>query len=92
MTTDEILHKEREIWGDKKQTLEHIAVCLAKDLGDLSKEARAKIETGQFNEQELKKEMGNVIASMIRWIDDLGYDVNECLKLALEAQAKYPKT
>jgi len=39
--------------------------------------------------QELKKELGNVILSTIRWIDDLGLDVLECLDLAIEAQEKF---
>lgn len=39
--------------------------------------------------RELKKELGNVLFSTIRWIDDLGLDVLECLDLAIEAQEKF---
>ncbi len=39
--------------------------------------------------KELKKELGNIIFSTIRWIDDLGLDVLECLDLAIEAQEKF---
>jgi len=35
--------------------------------------------------RELKKELGNIIFSTIRWVDDLGLDVLECLDLAIEA-------
>ena len=40
-------------------------------------------------EREFKKELGNIIFSTIRWIDDLGLDVLECLDLAIEAQEKF---
>lgn len=42
--------------------------------------------------RELKKELGNIIFSTIRWIDDLGLDVLECLDLAIEAQEKFAKS
>lgn len=40
-------------------------------------------------DRELKKELGNIIFSTIRWVDDLGLDVLECLDLAIEAQEKF---
>lgn len=43
-------------------------------------------------DQELKKELGNIIFSTIRWIDDLGLDVLECLDLAIEAQEKFAQS
>ena len=43
-------------------------------------------------ERELKKELGNVLFSTIRWIDDLGLDVLECLDLAIAAQEKFAKS
>ena len=39
--------------------------------------------------REIKKELGNIIFSTIRWVDDLGLDVLECLDLAIEAQEKF---
>jgi len=39
--------------------------------------------------RELKKELGNLIFSTVRWIDDLGFDVLECLDLAVEAQERF---
>jgi hypothetical protein len=51
------------------------------------------VRTDDAEEQErlrqLKKELGNIIFSTIRWIDDLGLDVLECLDLAIEAQEKF---
>lgn len=91
MTFEELLKKEREIWGNDKQALEHIVIAMGKVYGDISAQARDKIEKGEFDEAELKKELGNMIASTIRWADDLGFDVNECVELALESQKKYKK-
>ncbi len=89
MTLDELLKTEREIWGNDKQALEHIVICMGKNYGDLSAQARSKIEKGKTDDQEIKKELGNMIASTVRWIDDLGFDLNECINLALESQRKY---
>lgn len=41
---------------------------------------------------QVKKELGNIIFSTIRWVDDLGLDVLECLDLAIEAQEKFAKS
>jgi len=49
-------------------------------------------EAVDANNRELKKELGNIIFSTIRWIDDLGLDVLECLDLAIEAQEKFAKS
>jgi len=43
-------------------------------------------------ERDLKKELGNILFSTIRWIDDLGLDPLECLDLAIEAQEKFAKS
>lgn len=42
--------------------------------------------------KELKKELGNILFSTIRWIDDLGLDPMECLDLAIDAQEKFAKS
>lgn len=91
MTFDELLTQERKIWGNDRQAIEHVVICMGKTYGDISAQARAKIENGNFDEGELKKELGNMIASTTRWIDDLGFDVQECLDLATESQQKYKK-
>lgn len=38
---------------------------------------------------ELKKELGNIIFSVIRWCDDLDLDPAECIALGIKAQAEY---
>ncbi|MGZ6005358.1 MAG: hypothetical protein ACXWLH_04375 [Candidatus Saccharimonadales bacterium] len=89
MNLDELLKRERQIWGDNQQAIEHIVVCMGKTFGDISAQARAKIEKGEFDAIELKKELGNMIASTVRWVDDLGFDIQECINLALQSQQKY---
>ena len=89
MTLEDLLKKEREIWGNDKQAIEHIVICMGKTYGDISAQARAKIEQGKFDENELKKELGNMIASTVRWIDDLGFNIEECIDLALKSQQTY---
>jgi hypothetical protein len=44
------------------------------------------------DKRELKKELGNILFSTVRWIDDLGLDPLECLDLAIEAQEKFAKS
>ena len=89
MTLQELLATERSIWGDSTQELEHIVVCMGKTYGDIAKQARNKLEKGEIDEAELKKELGNMIASTTRWIDDLGFSVEECIDSALESQRVY---
>lgn len=89
MDTAELLERARTIWGDKKLSLEEIAVLLNVISGDISRVARDKSEGRGIKETELKKELGNIIFSTIRWCDDLGYSHEECIQLAIEAQKNY---
>lgn len=91
----------RQIWGERPQGYEHIdrmAVRLMVGVGDLARLARDGYPHHGTNEdreryhREVQKELGNVVFSMIRWIDDLGYDVLGCLDLAIEAQEKFAKS
>jgi len=86
----------RQIWGDDKLTLDKIVVRLMVGVGDLARYVRdVRPGVGSHSvardawDHELKKELGNVLFSTIRWIDDLGLDVLECLDLAIEAQEKF---
>jgi hypothetical protein len=88
----------RQIWGDTRHTLPEITNRLMVGVGDLARLAR-DAWIGEINGQdhdrwrrELKKELGNIVFSTIRWIDDLGLDVLECLDLAIEAQEKFAKS
>lgn len=84
----------------KRHTLDEIVVRLMVGVGDLARLGRdghgvatEKNEQGVELEfawrQELKKELGNILFSTVRWIDDLGLDPLECLELAVEAQENF---
>jgi hypothetical protein len=89
MSIDELLKEARSIWGDDKLSLDEILIRQGVTIGDLHRLARDHDEGQPLDEDELKKEMGNVIFSTIRWCDDLGYTPEECIESAKKAQAKY---
>jgi hypothetical protein len=87
----------RQIWGDDRYTLPEISVRLMVGVGDLARLARSGFNpeaavASVRDRDELKKELGNILFSTVRWIDDLGLDVLECLDLAIEAQEKFAKS
>lgn len=92
-----LLVQGRQIWGETRHTLPQIMTRLTVGVGDLARLARDGgygIGAGQYEEarRELKKELGNVVFSTVRWIDDLGLDVLECLDLAIDAQEKFAQS
>lgn len=89
MNISELLKKAREIWGSEKLTLEEIIIRQGVAIGDIHRYARDKSEGKTVDETELKKELGNIIFSTIRWCDDLGYNPEECIQMAQEAQISY---
>lgn len=91
MNIDDLLKDARKTWGQDKIELDKILIRLGVVVGDLHRIARTHQETGVLDEAETKKEMGNIIYSMIRWCDNLGYDPKECISLAKQAQAAYAK-
>ncbi len=91
MEIKQLLNQGKEIWGEKKCDLSQIIVRMGKVFGDICRYARGEKPTDALSEAELKKELGNMIFSTIRWCDDLGYDPQECVDLAIEAQKEYQK-
>jgi len=90
MNIKKLLQTAREIWGDEKLTLPEIIIRLGKVYGDLCRYARnAPKDTQTHTDMELKKELGNIIFSTIRWINDLGFNPEDCIKLAIKTQIKY---
>lgn len=89
MDIDKLLKAARAIWGDDKLSLDEILIRQGVTIGDLHRLARDSDEGQTLDEAELKKELGNVIFSTIRWCDDLGYSPKECIELAKQAQVKY---
>lgn len=83
----------RDIWGNYRYRLDEIVPRLMVGVGDLARLVRngEPRDPTQRSEHlhEAKKELGNIIFSTIRWCDDLGFDVAECLTLAIEAQRKF---
>ncbi len=85
-----LLAEARAIWGEQRLTLGQILVRLGVDYGDLCRwERGADKDRGTHTQEEVKKEMGNIIFSMIRWCNDLGYDPEECIALAKETQRTF---
>lgn len=86
-----LLNKGRKIWGNDNLSLPEIIIRMGKVLGDICRYGRNEKVTDAPGDAEIKKEMGNLIFSTIRWCDDLGYDPEECINTAIEAQKKIPK-
>lgn len=75
MEIKELLKKSKEIWGEEKITLPQIIVRLGKVLGDICRwERNAPKDSATHTDADLKKEMGNLIFSSIKFCDELGYD------------------
>ncbi len=90
MEIKNLLESGREIWGDKKLTLGEIIVRMGKVFGDICRwERNAEKDKNTHTDEELKKELGNMIFSSIRWCDDLGYDPEECVNLAIKCQQEF---
>jgi len=85
-----LLKTAREIRGNDKYTLSEIIVRMGKVYGDICRWERNEKKDKEFHtDEELKKELGNIIFSTIRWCDDLGYDPEDCINLAIECQKKF---
>lgn len=92
MNIKDLLSESREIWGEQKLSLAQIIVRMGKVFGDICRwERNYAKDSDTHTDGELKKEMGNIILSTIGWCDDLGYDPEECIGLAIECQKKFPK-
>lgn len=91
-----LLVQGRQIWGTTRHPLFDIAIRLMVGVGDIARLTRDFDRDDEaFVERygrEIKKELGNVVFSTIRWIDDLGLDVLECLDLAIAAQEKFAQS
>lgn len=85
-----LLQDARSIWGEKKHSLNEIIVRLGVDFGKLCRyERNADKDQASHNEEELKTELGNILFSLIRWTNDLGFDPEECIRLAKERQKDF---
>ncbi len=87
MKIREILKDLKLIWGKENKNLGEIIVRMGVVFGDICRWERNSVKDKiNHTEYELKKEFGNIILSGIKWADELGFDPEECIKMALKAQ------
>jgi hypothetical protein len=90
MEIKNLLQKSKEIWGDEKLSLAQIIVRLGKVYGDICRwERNASKDKAVNTDEELQKELGNLIFSTIKFCNELGYDPEECIDLAIKCQERY---
>jgi len=87
-----LLERAKGIWKNDELSLSQIIVRMGKVYGDICRwERNAKKDKEIHTDQELKKELGNMIFSTIHWCDNLGYDPEECIEEAIKCQEKFNK-
>jgi hypothetical protein len=92
MNIDELLQEGKKTWNNQKLSLSEIIVRMGKVFGDICRwERNAEKDKSIHTEKELKKELGNMIFSTIRWCDDLGFDPKDCIYEAINTQKKFNK-
>lgn len=92
MQIKNLLQQARDIWGQNKMSLSEIIPAMGKIFGDICRwERNAVKDQSTHTDEDLKKELGNMIFSTIRWCDDLGYDPEECVNAAIDCQKKFQK-
>jgi len=92
MEIKNLLQEGKQIWGSEKLSLSQIIVRMGKVYGDICRWERDAIRDKNLHtDEELKKELGNIIFSTIKWCDDLNYDPEDCIKGAIDCQKKFEK-
>ncbi|MFA6296489.1 MAG: hypothetical protein WC663_03985 [Patescibacteria group bacterium] len=92
MEIQDLLQQSRKIWGQQKLNLSQIIVRLGKVFGDICRYERNSPKDKKIHtDKELKKELGNIIFSTIRFCDDLGYKPEDCINEAIKCQKKFIK-
>lgn len=92
--TLELLQKKgREIWGkDEKMTIQEVVIRLGVNFGKLARFARgATKDRSAESVENLERELGNTIFSLIRWTQSLGCDLKRSIDLAIEAQERFAR-
>ena len=92
MEIQQLLKQSRKIWNRQKLDLSQIIVCMGKIFGDICRwERNLNKDKKSHTDKDLKKELGNMIFSTIRWCNDLGYDPEDCIQEAIKCQKKLKK-
>lgn len=87
-----LLKASREIWGKENLNLSQIIARMGTVFGDICRwERNSPKDKKTHTDEELKKELGNMIFCTIKWCDELGYDPEECINLAISCQKKFKK-
>jgi len=93
----------RPVGPDSTAQLPGVVVRMMVTVGDLARIARTygsvhwkpiqgELEKRSDARNEIKKELGNLILSAVRWADDLGLSVNECVARAVVAQYAFAES
>lgn len=92
MNIKDLLATGKTIRWPQKFPLAQIIVRMGKVFWDICRRERnASKDAPIHNDEELKKELWNIIFSTIRRCDDLWYDPEECIKTAIDCQQKFQK-
>lgn len=92
MNIKDLHTKSRDIWGDEKLTLAQMIVVYGKVFGDICRWERGYEKDKQTHtDEDLKKEIGNMIFTSIKFAGELGYSPEECIELAIKSQEKISK-
>jgi hypothetical protein len=92
MEIKDILKQAKEIWKDEKLSLSQIIVVLGKVFGDICRwERNYEKDRQTHTDNDLKKELGNLIVCGIKFCEELGYNPEECIQLAIDSQKKISK-
>ncbi len=92
MEIKKLLELSKKIWNWQTLKLSDIIVRMWKVFWDICRfERNAPKDKHLHTAEELKKELWNIIFSTIRWCDDLWYDPEDCINIAIQCQKKFEK-
>lgn len=92
MQIQELLTTSRTIRGQQRLSLAQIIVRMGKVFGDICRRERnAPKDVDTHHDEDLQKELGNIIFSTIRRCDELWYDPEDCIRKAIDCQQKFIK-
>lgn len=88
---EQLLKLAESIWGHRtwRMDLAQVTIALGVVAGDINRAARDSQEGRAVNGAEVRKELGNLILSAVRWCAELGYSPAEAVEAAAEAQRRY---
>ncbi len=83
MDNIDILKHSLDIWGYDRATAKDIALRMGVIHGDICRFIRDQ------DDKELQRELGNMILSTVRWINDLEFSFTDCLDAAMICQIEF---